>query len=93
MAKFSMLKGLLAALLIGFAAAANASFHLWQIHELYSNADGTVQFVEFVCPNANGEQFIGGHMLVNIGGAGSTSFTFPTDLPSSATANTSSVST
>jgi hypothetical protein len=87
MAKFSMLKGLLAALLIGFAGAASASFHLWQIHELYSNADGTIQFVEFEVGNANGEQFLTGHMLVNLSGADRTTYTFATDLPSGATAN------
>ena len=34
------------ALLIVFSIPAHAAFHLWQITKAYSNADGTVQFIE-----------------------------------------------
>jgi serralysin len=40
----------LAGLLVCLAAwpnAAHANFHLWLVNEVFSNADGTVQFVEF----------------------------------------------
>ena len=37
---------LLVALLCLLAPTAHASFHLWRMTELYSNADGTIQFLE-----------------------------------------------
>lgn len=67
-----------------FAAAAlpaAATFHLWSISEIFSNADGSVQFVEFTTA-AGGQEFLAGHTLVASGGAGAPrSFTFPSDLP------------
>jgi hypothetical protein len=54
---------------------AAASFHLWDITEVYSNADGSVQFVElFDC--CNGEGFLAGHVL----SSNSTIYTVPTNL-------------
>ena len=39
------------------AAPALANLHLWQIQEVYSSADGTVQFIElFTCCNT--QQFL-----------------------------------
>ena len=35
--------------------SADASFHLWEIKEVYSNSDGTVQFIELFSP-ANSQQ-------------------------------------
>lgn len=32
------------------AAGARASFHLWRIQEIFTNASGTVQFIEMFCP-------------------------------------------
>jgi hypothetical protein len=38
-----------------------AGSHLWRIHELFSTADGSVQFIELrECCGADAEQFIGG---------------------------------
>ena len=37
---------LVAAIILGANGTVRASFHLWRIAELYSNADGTVQFLE-----------------------------------------------
>ena len=53
--------------MILFASAASATFHLWRMSELFSNADGTVQFVELECA-FSGEGFIGGHQLSATGG-------------------------
>ena len=38
------------------AAPVQASFHLWDFSEVYSNADGSVQFIELFVAS-NGEQF------------------------------------
>jgi len=41
---------------------ARADFHDWTITEIYSNADGSVQFIELSCPNT-GENFLGGERI------------------------------
>ena len=60
--------------------SAFSSFHLWQIKELYSNASGTVQFIELTA-SAGGQQFIGGRTITSSQAGITRSFTFPTDLP------------
>ncbi|MEO8101890.1 MAG: hypothetical protein ABI790_05155 [Betaproteobacteria bacterium] len=67
-------------LLIGLAGSAHATFHLWRITEIYSNADGSVQFIELTAL-AGGQQFLAGHQITSLQGAQSKSFTFPTNLP------------
>ena len=43
---------------------AKAGSHLWKFAEAFSNADGTVQFIELVNANSdNGEQFVPGHVI------------------------------
>jgi len=77
----------LAALLL-VSGSASASFHTFQIDELYSSPDGSVQFVELhESFNAPGEQFLAGHTLVSTQGGQTRTFTFPANLPSSATQN------
>lgn len=71
------------AVFLGLAAAvpAHAIFHLWTMNELYSNADGTIQFLEMTAITG-GQQFLAGHQLVSTGPGGATrTFTFPSDLP------------
>jgi len=70
----------LAVVLLLAASAASASFHLWTVEQLYSNADGTVQFM-VVTTTASGENFLAGQTVVTIGSGGPKSFTFPTNLP------------
>src|SRR5262245_32707991 len=71
-----------------FAAAARASFHAFQVAELYSSADGTVQFVELhESLGFNGEQFLAGHTLTSKQGATTRTYTFPANLPNAFTAN------
>ena len=68
---------------------ARASFHVWAVTELYSNADGSVQFVKLTNNSAfTTEYFLGGHVIICTGLPGITNvFTFPTNLPAVSTAN------
>lgn len=65
------------------------SFHQYKINELYSNASGTIQFIELTVGNANGESHWEGVTLSATGNGVTHSFSFPGDLSSSSTANTS----
>ena len=68
------------------APLAGASFHTFQIDSLYSNADGTVQFVVLhESAGFGGQQFLQGHQLMIQHGASVKSFPFDHDLPSSGT--------
>jgi hypothetical protein len=78
------LAGTAFAALLAFASAANAGHHQWIISELYSNPDGTIQFVELL-GTANNEQGIG-PFTVNTFGSIPTSVPLAPNLPSSATA-------
>ncbi len=66
--------------LLAIAGSAHATFHLWSITQLYSNADGTVQFIELKAL-AGGQEFLGGHTITSSQGSTTHSFTFPSDLP------------
>jgi len=69
------------------ASGASAAFHLFQIEQLFSNADGSVQFIvmhEFT--GSNFESFWGGNPLTSMSAGGNKNFTFPGNLPSSQTA-------
>lgn len=68
------------------ACSAHASFHTFQINEIYSNFDGSIQFVELKeAFGASGQNFLNGLTLTSGSGSGSRTFTFPRDLPSFAT--------
>jgi hypothetical protein len=68
------------------ATAASAAF---QIDEIYSNADGSVQYVVLrETAGANGQQAFNGLQLVTTHDGIGKTFTFAGDLPSSLTANT-----
>jgi hypothetical protein len=71
---FCVLTGILA------AGPAQASFDLWLVSEVYSNADGSVQFVEFSTA-ADGQQFLINQQLQALTeGFPETIYTFPTSL-------------
>lgn len=72
--------------LLALAGSASASFHLWKIAQIYSSADGSVQFITFTNGN-NFEELLAGHTLICTNAAGTNVFTFPNDLPSTVTAN------
>lgn len=61
-------------------APVQAAFHLWQMNELYSNSDGTIQFVELTALSG-GQQFLSGHTLRASSGSSTNTFTFPSNLP------------
>lgn len=66
-----------------------ASFHTFQINEIYSSADGSIQFIELrESIGASGQQFLMGHSLTSTQGGTTHTFVFPADLPGSSTANT-----
>ena len=45
------------------AAPAWAASHLWIVNEVYSNADGSIQFIELFNPGDAGETFIDNHTV------------------------------
>jgi hypothetical protein len=67
------------ALLLVLTMQAYADFHDWTVNELYSNADGTVQFIELTCAAA-GETFLRGERISCSQGTRTNIFTFPDDL-------------
>lgn len=73
----------MAGLLAGglWTTTVRASFHFWDIQELYSNGDGTLQFVEFFT-SSGGQQFLGGESLVsaNVGDTLMNMLTFGSNL-------------
>lgn len=79
---------------LGLLGSASAAFHLYRINELYSNSDGSIQFIELTVGGFNDEYFWAGQSItVSRSGQPTHSFTFPGNLPLSATtpntANTS----
>jgi len=81
-------RGLLSLALLAFASWANAAFHLFRIEQIYTNADGSVQFVVLKeCCNTNGENQWDSQSLRSTSPAGTQVFTFPGNLPGSNTAN------
>jgi hypothetical protein len=69
------------------ATAAHASYHLFQIDEIFSNADGTVQYVVLLeTTGSNNENLLGNKALTSTSTVGVVkNFTFPANLPSTAT--------
>jgi hypothetical protein len=67
------------------AASAEAAFHQWAIKEVFTNADGSVQFVEFFT-TAPGEGFLNTHNIVITSDGVAKTATFNHDL-SGSTAN------
>ena len=80
-------------LLLGLSGAANATFHLFQISKLYSNADGTVQFIELSALSGQ-QEFIAGHTITSAHSGDTTRrFTFPGNLPGDTTNRTFLIAT
>jgi hypothetical protein len=79
LARYLRFLGLIAAL-VAISASSQATFHLWRITQLYSNADGTVQFIELTAL-ASGQQYLTGHTIKSSQGATTHSYTFTMGLP------------
>ncbi|OYU42750.1 MAG: hypothetical protein CFE44_22240, partial [Burkholderiales bacterium PBB4] len=82
------MRTLLALILGALPGLTFASFHTFQVQQVYSNADGTVQYVLLKeSSGANGQNLLGGHALVATSSSGTKTFNFVTNLPTSTTAN------
>ncbi len=57
----------------------NASFHLWDIAEIYSNADGTIQFIELYTNDAN-QGIISNQTLSAESDGNTVNFVIPSDV-------------
>ena len=69
------------AVLALFSLQATASFHLWKIDEIFSDATGSVQFIE-LSVSSSGEQFLAGHTIsVTEGNNPAHTLAFPSNLP------------
>lgn len=76
------------ALALAVAAPAAQAWQSWRIEQIYSTADGTVQYVVLHETLAKIQQgFVTGRTLTSTHGAVTTTFTFPADLPNLQTAN------
>ena len=64
----------------GLALPCFASFHLWGMNELYSNADGSVQFLRLTALAGN-QQFVASHTISVSQGTSVRTFTLPGNLP------------
>jgi hypothetical protein len=77
-----LFRPLLASVLGLFATAALAEFHTFQIEQIYSNADATVQYVVMhESVGMNGESFWAGHLLTATQNGMTNSFAFNDNLP------------
>ena len=82
-----LLQLICAALTALVAPLASANFHLFVIDQVYSNADGTVQFIVLhESTNTNGENLLMGHSLTVSHGGVIKTLNFDHNLPSTQTA-------
>ena len=67
--------------LTALSGLAHASFHLWEVDQIYSDASGNVQYIRFTAL-AGGQQFLSGRNVVTSRtGSASKTYTFTTSLP------------
>jgi len=81
--RFLVLAGMVIAVTVLFSLPAMSGSHTWVINEIYSNADGTLQFVEMWTPSPNEFQIGGKSVHANA----ASSSTFPANLPMNSTTN------
>lgn len=73
---------------LAFAGSARASFHTWIIAEIYSSADGSVQFIELrENQNSGSQNSLNGRVITCTSSLGTHTYTFSGNAFSSATAN------
>src|SRR5262245_35768784 len=66
--------------MIALATPARAASHLWIFSEIFSNASGTIQFIEMEeCCGADNETFLAQKWVKSVGT--NKQFTFPANLP------------
>ena len=73
----------LACITAALDTSAHAAFHLWSIQELFTNLDGTVQFIE-LSTTSSSQQFVSGQSIQVKDQSNTTTHTFiiPANLPS-----------
>ena len=74
----SLMKNILLFSLLIIPTIGKSAFHLWDIAEIYSSDDGSVQFIELVC-DVNNQQFLSGHDLFADSDGNVVTFTFPSN--------------
>ena len=81
-------RGLVRGTALGIAAAmvtspAQAAFHLWNIREIYTDASGSLQFIEFFTASS-GQEFVMNQQVrvSNVGNTVTHTLTLPGNLPS-----------
>src|SRR5262245_9079969 len=64
-----------------FAGSARGFAHFWEITQIYTNASGTLQYIELFVP-FNNEEFTQGQQfnVSNVGDTVTNTFVFPTNL-------------
>lgn len=83
----SSLRCCVATIFLLAASVASASFHTFRIEQIFSNASGTVQFIVMhESSGATGENLWAGISITSTHAGVTKVFTFPANLPSSATA-------
>ena len=84
----SLLRLALFVIPLGFAGNAFATFHLFVVDQIYTNANGSIQFIVFQqSPPADNEHEWQGHTLKSIHDGVTSTFVYPHELPSNATRN------
>ncbi len=68
------------------SVSAYAGAHTWDVNEIFSNADGTIQFVEMHNPAGNPNEIFLNNRTVASASTGSV-FTFPSNLPAGSTSD------
>ena len=82
----NVMAGAVVLAIAGAARTASAGSHLWQINEVFSTADGTIQFIEMKeCCGASNEIFLNGKWVLS--DTTGTQFDFTANLPPGSTAN------
>ena len=77
----SLIRAVAIVLGLAFALPSHATFHLWRTDQIYSNADGTVQYIVVVALS-NSQEFVSGHTIAVTQNGVTHTYTFPRDLPS-----------
>jgi hypothetical protein len=84
---FRIRRLLLAAAAMLAALPAHSTFHLWSMDEVYSNSDGSVQFLEMTALTSF-QQFFTGHTLKATQGGVTHTFVTASDLPGDSAGHT-----
>lgn len=67
-------------LLVAAPSAAHASFHLWDVAEVFSDSTGTIQYIELFSPS-DSQQFVNGATITASSDGVVQTFTFPGNSP------------